>query len=158
MIGDHRHVLASEVPEDVMKRLAEPHTKDHPRIPFAWMVNYDAASALQNIRFFENGSRHCTLDFPIRVFLSTWTAAIVVSFVPLSAIREPHVLEWYTTFYEVTVDEAKQRLALYPRFPYDGRQPDPVRADIIARGGPQALIDDARRVLAARGIDIPRRF
>ena len=158
IVGDHQHVLPTEVPDVVMKRLAEPHSKERPRIPFAWMVSYEAAEALQNISIFERGSRHCSLDFPVRVFFSTWSAAIVITFVPLEAIRNPHVLEWLTTFYEVTVDDAKRRLSAHPDFPYDGRQPDAVRADIMVRGGPQALIDDAKRVLNARGIDIPDKF
>lgn len=156
--GDHRHVLAREVPEAIMNRLAEPHSKERPRIPFAWMVSYSAAGAIQNIGFFENGVRHCKLDFPIRVFFSTWTDAIVITYVPLEAIREPHVLEWYTTFYEVSVEDAKARLAIHPKFPYDGRNPDLMRAEIMAAGGPQALIAKAEQVLAARGIDIPSKW
>lgn len=158
MDGDHQHVLAREVPESIMRRLAEPHSKDRPRIPFAWMVSYTAEGAAQNIGYFENGVRHCQLDFPIRVFFSNWTDAIVVTFVPLQAIREPHVLEWYTTFYEVSVDVAKDRLARYPKFPYDGRNPDLVRAEIMTAGGPQALIDKAKAVLGEQGIDIPSKW
>lgn len=158
MDGDHRHVLAKEVPESIMERLAAPHSKERPRIPFAWMISYEASRALHNIKFFETGVRHCQLEFPIRVFFSTFTAAIVITFVPLEAIREAHVLEYYTTFYEVPLDEAKERLTRFPDFPYDGRQPDAVRADIMVRGGPQALVDDARKALAARGIDIPKKW
>lgn len=158
MDGDHQHVLAREVPESIMTRLAEPHSKERPRIPFAWMVSYTAEGAVQNIAYFETGVRHCKLDFPVRVFFSNWTDAIVVTFVPLQAIREPHVLEWYTTFYEVPVDVAKERLARHPRFPYDGRNPDLVRAEIMGAGGPQALVDKARAVLAQQGIDIPSKW
>lgn len=156
--GDHRHVLAREVPESIMNRLAEPHSKERPRIPFAWMVSYSASGAIQNIGFFENGVRHCKLDFPIRVFFSNWTDAIVVTFVPLEAIREPHVLEWYPTFYELPVEEARRRLQLHPKFPYDGRNPDLVRAEMMVNGGPDQIIENARAALAARGIDIPSKW
>lgn len=158
MDGDHNHVLAREVPKSIMERLAEPHSKQRPRIPFAWMISYRASGALQNIGYFENGVRHCQLEFPIRVFLSTWTEAIVVTFVPLEAIREPHVLEWYTTFYEVTVEEAKTRLAAHPQFPYDGRRSDTVRAEMMVNGGPEDLVEKSRQALAARGIDIPSKW
>lgn len=158
MDGDHQHVLPSEVPEKIMQRLAAPHSKERPRIPFAWMISYSGEGALQNIRYFENGVRHCQLDFPIRVFFSTWTAAIVVTFVPIHAIREPHVLEWLTTFYEVSVPEAKERLAKFPDFPYDGQNSDTFRASVFERGGPQILIDEARALLASKGIDIPSKW
>jgi len=158
MIKHELHVLEKAVPEEIMARLSEPHSKERPCIPFAWMISYEAVAALRNIGYFENGVRHCQLEFPIRVFLSTWTAAIVITFVPLQAIREPHVLEWYTTFYEVTVDEAKDRLARFPNFPYDGQNSDAFRAEIMVRGGPQVLVDDGRRALAALGIDVPDKF
>lgn len=158
MIKHELQVLEKAVPADIMARLAEPHSKERPCIPFAWMISYEASCALQNIRYFENGVRHCQLEFPIRVFLSTWTAAIVITFVPLQAIREPHVLEWYTTFYEVTVDEAKDRLARFPEFPYDGRRSDTFRAEVMVKGGWQVLVEESKRALAAQDIDMIDKF
>lgn len=158
MDGDHQHVLEREVPKSIMDRLAEPHSKERPRIPFAWMISYSASGALQNIRYFETGVQHCQLEFPIRVFFSTWTAAVVITFVPLEAIREAHVLEWYTTFYEVSVEEAKARLTAHPEFPYDGRRSDAMRAEVMVNGGPNALVEKSRQALAARGIDIPSKW
>jgi len=46
--------------------------------------------------------------------MSDWRAAIIVTLVPVSAVRDPHVREW---FYEVPVVEAKERLTTYPDFP-----------------------------------------
>jgi hypothetical protein len=90
-------------------------------IPFVWMISYRGADARQNIRYFENGVRHLNLTIPIRVFMSVWTHAVVISFVPLESIKEPHVREWFSTFYEVTINEAKVRLDNFPDWPYDGR-------------------------------------
>ena len=128
------------VPNKVYERLAAPESDDMPSIPLIWMLSYRASGALQNIRYFENGVRHCKLEFPIRVFLSNWTDAILVSFVPLEAVREPHVQEWHVTFYEVPVEEAKERLTQFPRFPYDGRNHDTVRAEMLAGGHLQKLL------------------
>lgn len=92
------------------------------------------------------------LDFPIRVFLSNWTDAILVSFVPLEAVREPHVQEWYVTFYEVPVAEAKERLEKYPRFPYDGRNADLVRAEMLAGGDVRKLMKLSEARLKELGV------
>lgn len=156
---DKLHVLLREVEPSIMTRLNEPHSKERPGIPFAWMISYEGDAARQNIRFFENGVRHCSLEFPIRVFFSHWTAAVVISFVPLAAIRESHILEWYTTFYEVDVEEAKVRLDTWPNWPYDGRKDFEVRAAILTSdGGMQAMLDESKRVLNERGIDIPSKW
>lgn len=143
------------VPEEILSRISEPHSKERPGLPFAWMVSYTAEGALQNIRFFENGVRHCKLEFPIRIFMSNWTDAIVITFVPIEAIKEIHVMEWSASFYEVPVDEAKRRLVEYSRFPYDGRNPDTVRAEIIVAGGWQKLVKDAREKYSKMGIHLP---
>ena len=92
-------------------------------LPFPWMISYSGEGAHQNIRFFENGARHRLVTLPIRVFMSTQTAAVVISFVPIEAVKEPHVREWLSTFYEVPVEEAKTRLENFPDWPYDGREP-----------------------------------
>ena len=140
------------VPSNVYERLAAPESEEVPSIPLIWMLNYRASGALQNIRYFENGVRHCKLDFPIRVFLSNWTDAILVSFVPLEAVREPHVQEWYVTFYEVPVAEAKERLAKYPSFPYDGRNADLVRAEMLAGGDVRKLMKLSEARLKELGV------
>lgn len=137
---------------DIYQRLAEPHSEVKPGIPFIWMLSYTAKSALQNIGYFENGVRHCQLKFPIRVFLSNWTDAILVSFVPLDAVREPHVQEWNVTFYEVSVEEAKRRLSDFPKFPYDGRQADLVRAEMLANGSVQSLLKRSADRLKRLGV------
>jgi hypothetical protein len=153
------HILPHEVEPSILARLIEPHSKERPGIPFAWMLSYGAREARQNIRYFENGVRHCALEFPIRVFFSKWSHAIVITFVPLEAIREPHILEWYVTFYEVPVEEAKTRLETWPEWPHDGRNEMAVRTEILtAEGGIQKMLDDSERVLAERGIDIPSKW
>jgi hypothetical protein len=157
-IGYSSELLAAEVDPAILSVLSREHSVERPAIPFAWMVSYTGRKALLNIGYFENGVRHCKLDFPIRVFFSNWTDAIVISFVPLEAIREPHVLEWYSSFREVPVEEAKALLTAHPKFPYDGRSADLVRAEILASGGPQSLLDKSRATLKERGIDIPPKF
>lgn len=140
------------MPAPVYDRLTQPHSEARPGIPIVWMLSYRAEGALQNIRYFENGVRHCQLEFPIRVFLSHWTDAILVSFVPLEAVKEPHVQEWHVTFYEVPVEEAKARLTKFPKFPYDGRNADLVRAEMLAGGDIQRLLKRSAERLKALGI------
>jgi hypothetical protein len=142
------------VPAKVYERLALPHTDEVPGIPLIWMLSYRSSGALQNIRYFENGVRHCSLEFPIRVFLSHWTDAILVSFVPLEAVREPHVQEWHVTFYEVPLAEAKERLEKFPQFPYDGRNADQVRAEMLSGGDVQRLMK--RSVARLKELGVPR--
>lgn len=155
MSGDVNHVFNHLVSSDILEVISRPHTKEIPGVPFVWMVSYESAAALQNIKIFENGVRHCKLQFPIRVFLSKWTDAIVVSFVPLESIKEIHVMEWYCTFYEVDVDVAKHQLVQFPKFPYDGRNADLVRADLICNGGYQTLINESRRKYLLLGVKLP---
>ncbi len=141
LIEDNKSIMFEEfVPQEVYERLVAPKADNKPIIPLVWMVSYRAEGALQNIRYFENGVRHCHLEFPIRVFFSNWTDAIVVSYIPLEAIKEPHVQEWFVTFYEVPVEEAKARLELFPKFPYDGRNADLVRAQMLVDGSVQNLL------------------
>jgi hypothetical protein len=147
---------AEHVPEEILKVVSRSHTEQTPGIPFAWRMSYSGAGARQNIRFFENGHRHCKLEFPIRVFFSNFTDAIVVTFVPLEAIREAHILEHFSTFYEVPVEEAKARLDEFPNFPYDGRNADLVRAEILAGGGPMDLLRKSKQMLAQMGIEMMR--
>lgn len=150
-------VFKDFVPENIYSRLAEPHTDERPGIPLIWMLSYRASGALQNIRYFENGVRHCKLEFPIRVFLSNWTDAILVSFVPLEAVCEPHVQEWHVTFYEVDVETAKERLTKFPRFPYDGRNPDLVRAQMLVDGDVKKLLKRSKDKLLGMGVPIESR-
>lgn len=154
--GDENHILKDLVAPEILTALERPHTRQMPGVPFSWMVSYTGAAALQNIGYFENGVRHCKLEFPIRVYFSHWTHAIVISFVPIEAIREPHVLEWYTTFYEIPVETAKSLLSSFPKWPYDGRQPDLVMAEMLANGGVQALLDASVKTLREKGIEIPK--
>ncbi len=119
---------------------------------FAWSLNYDAAAALHNIEMFERGAKHFGFAFPVRVFLSNWTDGILSGSVPLEAVRDPHIQEWYVTFYEVPVEEAKTRLTQYPRFPYDGRNADLVRAEMLASGTIQQLLKKSAKALRERGI------
>lgn len=151
-------LLESEVNPDILNRLNEPHSKERPGIPFAWMISYDGAAARQNIRFFENGVRHCKLEFPIRVFFSEWTSAVVISFVPLTAIREAHVLEWYSTFNEVDIETAKQRLDQFPSWPYDGRKDYEVKVEQLTGKSMAEVLAESRRVLLERGIIIPPKY
>jgi hypothetical protein len=146
------------VPPEVYERLVRPKSPDSPVIPLVWMVSYRAEGALQNIRYFENGVRHCKLEFPIRVFFSHWTDAILVSYVPLEAVREPHVQEWYVTFYEVPVEEAKRRLAEFPRFPYDGRNADLVRAEMLTDGSVQTLLKRSYAKLRELKVPLEEKF
>ena len=151
-------VFKDFVPPAVYERLAEPHSDERPGIPFVWMLSYRSSGALQNIRYFENGVRHCQLQFPIRVYLSHWTDAILVTFVPLEAVREPHVQEWHVTFYEVPLEEAKERLAKHPEFPYDGRNRDAVRAEMLANGDIQQLLKRSADHLRARGVPLESKY
>lgn len=125
---------------------------DFPEIPFAWILSYRSSSALQNIRYFENGVRHCKLEFPIRVFLSKWTAAILVTFVPPEAVKEPHVQEWFDTWYEVPVEEAKKRLAQHPDFPYTGVNPDLHMAQLRTGGEHKEILKRSRERLLGMGV------
>ena len=150
--GDERHLHAHLVAPDVMERLSAEHTDARPGIPFAWMLSYRAAGALQNIRYFENGVRHCKLTFPIRVFLSEWASAIVVSFVPVEAINEPHVMEWLDSFHEVPLDEAKARLTHYPEFPYNGTNPDTHLAELRTSNEQRAILRRSKERLRALGV------
>ncbi len=152
------HIFEQFVDAAVRERLQRDHSAQSPGCPFAWILSYRASAARQNIRYFENGVRHCKLDFPIRVFMSNWTPAIVVTFVPLEAIKEPHVQEWYDSFYEVPVETAKHRLETYPDFPYDGRNSDLALAELMTSGDQQAVLQRSRERLKALGVpNITRR-
>jgi hypothetical protein len=92
-------------------------------VPFAWFLSYKASSALQNMQVLERGIEKLNLDNLVyKVYLSEWTAAIIVTLVPLTAVRDPHVREWLDSFYEVPIADAKERLKTYPDFPYNGKQ------------------------------------
>lgn len=150
-----RSGLFEQAVEPVMlERLQRRATENSPSIPFAWILSYRSAGALQNIGYFENGVRHCKLDFPIRVFMSDWTAAIVVSFVPLEAIREPHVQEWLDSFKEIPTEVAKERLTKFPEYPYDGRNIDLVLAELRLSGQQDAIRKRSRERLQAIGIPL----
>lgn len=147
-------IYADFVDPVIRERLQRPTSKQSPGIPFAWMLSYRASSACQNIRYFENGVRHCQLEFPIRVFMSTWSAAIVVTFVPLEAIKEPHVQEWYDTFYEVPLEDAKQRLEQFPEFPYTGQNSDLYLAELRTNADPKVLLKRSRERLRKMGVPL----
>ncbi|HJV87693.1 MAG TPA: hypothetical protein VJ698_19645 [Noviherbaspirillum sp.] len=102
---------------------------ERPRIPFTWMVSYDGRKARRNIAYFEHGARNCKRAFPIHVYMSALTPAVVISFVPLTGVREPHVREWMSSYHEIPVEEAKRRLDAFPEWPYDGRDADVVRVE-----------------------------
>lgn len=110
-------------------------------VPFAWLMSYSAGGALQNMQVLERGIEKLKLDnLAYKVYMSKWTAAIIVTLVPLSAVKDPHVREWFDSFYEVAIPDAKHRLITYPDFPYDGRQVwelyvnrDKEMKDILAR-------------------------
>jgi len=155
MMGDHTEVDANHVSPEIYGELSRVWSKERPSCPFSWMVSYTGSRALGNIKIFENGAKHCTLAFPVRVFMSTWTHAIVTSFVPLESIREAHVLEWFTTFYEVPVVEAKARLAEFPEWPYDGRNPDLAAAELRSGTAAKELLKASRERLATLGITVP---
>lgn len=119
---------------------------------FLWFLNYRADAALHNIAMLERGAQHFKLRSPVRVFLSHWTDAILCGFVPLEAVKDPHVQEWFVTFYEVPLEDAKRRLTEFPRFPYDGRNADLVRAEMLADGTIQDLLKRSARILREKGI------
>lgn len=159
LIEDNKRIMFEDfVPQEVYSRLTSPKSENKPIIPLVWMVSYRSQGALQNIRYFENGVKHCALEFPVRVFFSHWTDAIVVSYVPLEAIKEPHVQEWFVTFYEVSVEEAKQRLTQYPKFPYDGRDADLVRAQMLVDGSVQALLKKSYDKLKSMNVPLIEKF
>ncbi len=68
-----------------------------------WVINYDIGRALHNFRFLRNLSEQL-----VRIYVSTDCAAIVVSNMALEDIREPHVMAWRQSFYEI--DEKTLRL------------------------------------------------
>lgn len=138
----------------VLERLKRPHSDNSPGIPFAWILSYDAKKALRNIGYFENGVRHCQLEFPLRVFMSKWTAAILVTFVPPEAVREPHVQEWFDTWYEVPLQDAKERLAKFPDFPYDGRNADLHMAELRTSGEHKEILKRSRERLIKLGVPL----
>ena len=110
-------------------------------VPFAWLMSYSAAGALQNMNVLERGISKLQLtNLQYTVYMSNWTAAIIVTLVPLSAVKDPHVREWFDSFYPVPSEEAKDRLRKFPDFPYDGRpvwelyvNRDKEMKDILAR-------------------------
>ena len=154
MSGKHTKMIFEDfVPADVLQTLNRDHSEQTPGIPFVWLLSYGGKAALHNIGIFERGWRHCQLGFPVRVFFSNWTDAVLVGFVPLEAVKDPHVQEWFVTFYEVPVEEAKRRLAAFPRFPYDGRNADLVRAEMLAGGGIQKLLKRSAAELRRRGVE-----
>ncbi len=57
-IGDERLLHTHLVDPAVLERVSAEHSEARPGIPFVWMLSYKASSALQNIRYFENGVRH----------------------------------------------------------------------------------------------------
>lgn len=71
-----------------------------------WIVNYDAEHALHNLRVFSTLSGETA-----RIYLSRDCAAIVISSLPLEYIREPHVMAWRDSFYEVAREEFIRRAA-----------------------------------------------
>jgi len=76
---------------------------------FRWIISYCPEDALHNIQYLENGIKHYQLDWPIRVFVSDKTAAKVMTFFTLDYVKNPHVKEWYDSFYEISLKEAKIR-------------------------------------------------
>lgn len=66
-----------------------------------WMVNYDADRALCNFHYLaalmESPASGC---WP-RVFASRDCAAIVVATTTLDALRDPHVMAWRDSFFEL---------------------------------------------------------
>lgn len=68
-----------------------------------WVINYDAARALHNLKFLASMT-----SAAVHVFVSRDCGAIVVSNMALEDIREPHVMAWRQSFYEI--DEKTLRL------------------------------------------------
>lgn len=153
------YILEEGVAPEIVARLKEPHSKERHGLPFAWMASYHGKDSRQNITYFENAVRMCKLDFPIRVWMNTWSDDIVVSFVPLEAIQEPHIQEWFLSFYEVPVEEAKERLDKFPTYPYNGENPDTVRAALWASGEtPAGIGKKSIEHLKSRNIPIIKKF
>lgn len=89
-------------------------SKDISKVPreFRWMISYRPEDILQNIKWIETGLEHFKMNIPIRVFVSPKTAAVVITVASLNYVRNPHVMEWYDTFYEIHVEEAKKKFKL----------------------------------------------
>lgn len=76
----------------------------------AWIINYDVERALHNYHFLaaqmaDNGEA----GWP-RVYASRDCAAIVVTNAPLVAIRDPHVMAWRSSFFELRRFDFLQRV------------------------------------------------
>ena len=71
-----------------------------------WMINYDPQRALHNHRYFSVSE-----GVPPRIHVSRDCGAIIVSNLPLSAIREPHVMAWRHSFYEISRETLVNRAA-----------------------------------------------
>jgi len=156
--GDVHFVEPAVVDPALMADLSRLHTPDKPRIPFTWIVSYDGHRARRNIDYFEHGAEHCRLQYPVRVFRSIVTPAVVVSFVPLGAVRDPHVREWFASYYELPVEEAKHRLDRYPEWPYDGRDSVVVKMEQVndPHYDPKAVMERSRKQLSELGLDFMR--
>lgn len=128
-------------------RLAEAREK----IPWYWTLSYTAERALHNISFFEQGLSRVGLDFPVRVFMSTTSAGIVVGLTPLEAVRDPHVREYFASFYEVPLADAKKRLVDYPSWPYD---PTPLAEAIRRAPSSNQIASRTRMMLKRRGLSL----
>lgn len=76
----------------------------------AWIINYDVGRALHNFHYFaaqmaDNGES----GWP-RIYASRDCAAIVVTNAPLEAIRDPHVMAWRSSFFELRRFDFLQRV------------------------------------------------
>lgn len=70
-----------------------------------WVINYDAERALHNLKFLAGVSAAT-----VRIYVSRECGAIVVSNMALECIREPHVMAWRQSFYEIDESTLRRRM------------------------------------------------
>ena len=92
--------------------------------PGCWFINHDAGPALRNYWFLANSKRQAE---PV-IYASSDCAALVVTTVPLDAIREPHVMAWCDSFHPITVAEL-EAMALAASQLAESISTDPALAD-----------------------------
>lgn len=76
----------------------------------AWIINYDVERALHNYHFFAAQMANNGEPGLPRVYASRDCAAIVVTNAPLDAIRDPHVMAWRSSFFELRRFDFLQRV------------------------------------------------
>lgn len=76
----------------------------------AWIINYDANRAWHNFHVLAAQMADKGEAGKPRVFASRDCAAIIISNGPLDAIRDPHVMAWRSSFFELRHFDFLQRV------------------------------------------------